>query len=168
MHDLQTYFDECCQTLDLLRIPYAKNCRLLTDARLKRSWGNCRMHPDGTFTIKISPVLLEDSVPPDSLKDTLYHELLHTVPGAMSHGSTWLSLAQRVNQATGLRIKRSTPASEKGVNQDYVHDLSVKFLCVCENCGAQIVRYRQCDLMRRTNRYRCAACGGKFKVIIKR
>ena len=168
MHDLQAVFDQCCQRLDQLQIPYAKNCKLLTDSRLKRSWGSCRKHPDGGYTIKISPVLLEDSVPIDSLKDTLFHELLHTVPGAMSHGKTWLQLAKQVNLATGLDIKRSTTASDKGIMQDFANDPSVKFLCICESCGAQIVRYRKCDFMRRTNRYRCGTCGGKFKVIIRR
>lgn len=165
MHDINAILLECCQTLDALNIPYAHNYEILIDTRLKRCWGVCRKKEDGSYTIKISSVLLDDHIPSDSLKDTVYHELLHTVPRAMSHKKTWLQLAQKVNQATGLSIRPSTPASEKGITVDYVNDPSVKFLCVCENCGAEIVRYRKCKFTQKLNRYRCGSCGGRFKVI---
>lgn len=168
MHDLNSILQECCQTLDSLQIRYAKNCKIIPDPRLKRCWGSCRKMPDGSYLIKISPLLLEESLPPESLKDTLYHELLHTVPGAMSHQKTWLQLAQTVNRATGLNIKRSTPASEKGIELDYANDPAVKFLCVCQGCGVQIVRYRRCDFVRRPGKYRCGSCGGKWKVVFNR
>ena len=168
MHDLDAFLRECCQTLDSLGIPYAKEHKIIIDPRLKRCWGSCRKRADGSYVIKISSVLLDDAVRADSLKDTLYHELLHTAPDAMSHGEAWRNLAQQVSRATGLTIKRSTPASEKGIVPDYAKDPSVKFLCVCEGCGAQIVRYRDCSFVRRHSRYRCGTCGGKFKVLLGR
>lgn len=168
MHDLKPILEECCRTLDCLNIQYAKNHDIVIDPRLKRCWGSCRKNKDGSFLIKISPVLLDERIPLDSLKDTVYHELLHTVPHAMSHGKAWLHLAQKVSHATGLNIKRSTPASEKGVIQDYANDPSVKFLCTCQGCGAEVVRYRKCEFARRPEKYRCGRCGGKFKVTINR
>lgn len=168
MHDLNTALEECRKTLDSLGIRYAQNSEIIIDSRLKRCWGSCRKRKDGGYVIKISALLMEEDVPLDSLKDTLYHELLHTAPGAMSHRKTWLQLAQRVSRATGLNIKPSTSASDKGVFRDYLHDPSVKFLCECEGCGVQIVRYRNCPLARRPDRYHCGSCGGKFKVIINK
>lgn len=168
MHDLNATLLECCRTLDALGIPYAKNHTVTVDSRLKRCWGSCRMRSDCSYCIKVSAVLLDDAVPADSLKDTLYHELLHTVPGAMNHGATWKALAQQVSRATGLTVKRTAGAVEKGIVPDYANDPSVKFLCVCENCGAQIVRYRSCRFTRQYKRYRCASCGGTFKMILNR
>lgn len=167
MHDLEPILKECCQTLDALCIPYVKSAEIAIDSRLKRCWGSCRKRKDGSYVIKLSPILLEDSTPLDSLKDTLYHELLHTAPRAMSHKKTWLQLAQKVNRSTGLNIKPSSSAAEKGILRDYANDPSVKFLCRCEGCGAEIVRYRNCELVRRTDKFRCS-CGGKFKAIFSR
>lgn len=168
MHDLESILEQCYRNLDALGIPYAKNHRIITDSRLKRCWGSCRKIKDGSFLIKVSPVLLDAHIPSDSLKDTLYHELLHTVPHAMSHGKTWLQLAQKVNGATGLNIKPSTPASEKGVVVNYADDPSVKFLCICEGCGAEVIRYRNCAFARHPEKYRCGRCGSKFKVVFRR
>lgn len=168
MHNLDPIIKECCRTLDALGIPYAKNHSILIDSRLKRCWGSCRKNQDGSYTIKLSPSLLDKKIPVDSLKDTLYHELLHTAPNAMSHRKTWLQLAQKVNQATGLHIKRSTPAAEKGITADYANDPSVKFLCVCKGCGAQVVRYRNCAFASHPEKYRCGRCGGAFRVIFRR
>lgn len=168
MHHLDSILEECRQTLDDLNIKYAARITATVSPRLKRCWGSCRRNPDGSYTIRLSTMLLGEGVPADSLRDTLYHELLHTVPGAMNHGKTWLQLAQKVNRATGLNIKPTAPASEKGVVRDPVNDPSVKFLCICEGCGAQIVRYRMCDFARRTDKYRCGSCGGAFRVIVNR
>ena len=168
MHNIDAVLQECYQTLDSLNINYAQEHKIIINSRLKRRWGSCTKKKDGSYVIKISSVLLDESVPLDSLKDTVYHELLHTAPNGMSHKKTWLQLAQKVNQATGLNIKPRTPASEKGIVTDYANDSSVKFLCVCENCGAEIVRYQKCKLVHSLHRYRCAKCKGKFKVVINR
>lgn len=168
MHNFDSVFKECYRTLDALEIPYAKSHKIIVDSRLKRCWGSCRKNKDGSYIIKLSSALLAEDVPADALKDTLYHELLHTAPHAMSHQKTWQRLAQKVNQATGLHIKRSTPAAEKGITPDYENDPSVKLLCVCEGCGAQVVRYRDCAFSRRVGNYRCGRCGGIFQVIFRR
>lgn len=168
MHDLESILDECYRMLDSLDIQYVRNHTIVIDSRLKRCWGSCRKNKDGSFLIKISPVLMDEHTPSDSLKDTLYHELLHTVPNAMSHGKTWLHLAQKVNGATGLNIKRSTPASEKGILRNPADDPSVKFMGICEGCGAEVIRYRNCAFVRYPEKYRCGRCGGKFKVVFRR
>lgn len=168
MNHFDSIVEECCQTLDSLDIPYAKNHKILISNNLKRCWGSCQRNADGSYTIRISSALLDENVPLSSLKATVYHELLHTVPGGMNHKKVWLQLAQKVSQTTGLTIKRSAPASEIGILRDYKNDPSVKFLCACENCGVEIIRYRKCDFIRRLDRYRCGTCGGKFKVVINR
>lgn len=168
MRDLDHVFQACCRTLDSLKIKYSPDFSVVIDTRAKRRWGSCQKKKDGSYVIKISSALLNEDVPLDSLKTTVYHELLHTVPRAMGHGKTWLQLARKVNEATGLNIKPSTPASEKGVQQDYAHDPSVKLLCVCQGCGAEVVRYRKCDFAKQLHRYRCGRCGGQFRVIFSR
>lgn len=168
MHNIDTVLQECYQILDSLNIKYAPKHEVIIDSKLKRCWGSCMKKKDGSYVIRISSVLMDDTIPLNSLKTTVYHELLHTVPHGMSHKKTWLQFARKVNQATGLNIKPRFPASEKGIVPDYVNDPSVKFLCVCENCGAEIVRYRKCAFVQRVDRYHCANCKGKFKVVINR
>lgn len=168
MHNIEEVLQECCQTLDALNIKYAKNHTVRISTQAKRYWGSCQKKSDGSYIIRISSVLLDENVPLDSLKDTIYHELLHTAPYAMSHGKVWLELAQKVNWATGLNIRRVAPAPEKGVIRDYANDPSVKFVCACKKCGAKIIRYRKCSFVQRTDRYRCANCGGTFQVIVNK
>lgn len=116
----------------------------------------------------ISSRLLQEDVPLDSLRTTVFHELLHSAPGTSGHKGKWKQYAEALNRITGLNIKRTTSAEEKGISIDEEHNMAVKFMCECQTCGLQMIRYRDCKFARTSHRYRCGHCGGKFKQIINR
>lgn len=80
MKDLNTYVVQCKQDLNLLGIPYGNVHRWEINTRAKSRWGLCKYLKGGDFVISIAQMLLEDGVDEQALKDTIVHELLHTVP----------------------------------------------------------------------------------------
>ena len=168
MHDLNQVVADCKRTMDAHKIPYGSMVHVQVSSRMRRTWGTCRKSRDGSATIKISSRLLQDDVPLDSLRTTVFHELLHSAPGTVGHKGKWKHLANELSRITGLNIKRTTSAEEKGISMDQEQNPAIRFMCECQNCGLQVVRYRDCKFARNIHRYRCGRCGGKFKQIINR
>ena len=161
MHDLQRVYAQCLQELTALGIQCGIVRQVVADGRTKGSWGSCRRNPDGSFRIAINPKLLADSTPPESLRQTMLHELLHTAAPGEGHKGRWKELAHRVNCALGTRIKRTASWEEQGLDGE--KDAAIRYRYACAGCGREVVRYRACPFTRHPNRYRCGHCGGKFQ-----
>ena len=168
MHNLNQVVADCKQTMDTCQIPYGTTVNVQVSSRMRRTWGSCRKGRDGISTITISNRLLQEDVPLDSLRTTVFHELLHSAPDASGHKGAWKQYAEALSRITGLNIKRTTSAEEKGISMDENQNPEIKFMCECRKCGLQIVRYRDCKFAHNSHRYRCGRCGGKFKQIINR
>ncbi len=126
------------------------------NTRAKNRWGQCKCAAPGIYEISIAACLLEDAAPEQALRDTVVHELLHTVPGCMNHGKAWKQLAAQVNRSLpGYRIRRLTPREEKGAAQIPASP----YLLECTGCGLQIPRQRMCKAVQEPGRYRCGKCG---------
>lgn len=115
VRDLKKEAEICLKELDKLNIPYGKIEGFTVNTRAKKRWGQCTKTSEGVFTIDISVRLLDENTPLISLKETLYHEILHTCNGCMNHAKQWKSYAKIVNDAYGCNIKRTTSASEMQV-----------------------------------------------------
>jgi len=69
----------------------------------KSSWGYCSRR--GTrFTIKISRMTIDLGL--GAVRNTMIHELLHTVPNCMNHGAEWKRIAKMVDEAYGYTTSR--------------------------------------------------------------
>ena len=158
-HDLNAVARDCLQTLRQLGIPTGRIREFYADSRSRRRWGVCKKEPDGSFRIGISVRLLEDSAPLQSLRQTLFHELLHTVPGCMDHSANWKRYAALLNRQLGLSIRTATGAEALGI----APDPRIRYRFRCQSCGAEQTRYRACDFTRHPEHYRCGRCGGRFK-----
>ena len=159
MHDLNAVTRECLGQLQSMGI----SCGSFTvemDTRSKRSWGSCRRYPDGSYLIRINDKLLQAQVPPESLKTTVLHELLHAATGCTGHRGQWAKLAKLVSARLGLSITPTAAWDAKGL--DLQKDPDVKYRFLCTGCGKMAVRFRTCAFTRQYRRYRCTACGGRF------
>lgn len=163
MRNLSAVAFECKRELDALNIRYGNVVEFRVNSRVKSRWGRCSSIIGG-FVIEVSERLLHDEVPMESLKNTIIHELLHTCKGCQNHGTTWKRLADKVNRAYGYNIKRTTSASEKGV-QEEERVIKVKHRFACSSCGQIIERERESKFTKNYDRYRCGCCGGTFKKI---
>lgn len=167
MKDLQKLFKQCLRECDNLGIQYGNIVEITVNTRAKKRWGQTRKKADG-FHINISSVLLRDDVSDEATKDTIMHEILHTVDGCFDHKFKWQAMANKVNIAYGYKVKRCTSAWEKGIDSSLmetpVHNKI--YVVQCENCGLRITKYRNCKLVKFPHWYIHKNCGGKFKRVI--
>lgn len=81
MKDLKLLVYECIAELNSIGIDCGKIRNIEMNARAKSRWGQCNTVKSGVFDIEISSRLLDDSVEDVITKNTIIHELLHTVRG---------------------------------------------------------------------------------------
>ena len=131
--------------------------------KAKSKWGLCTSEGFGVYTISISTILLDDSVSDKALESTMIHEILHTVEGCQNHGSKWKKLANKVNEAYGYDIKRTTSPEEKGEEvAKLCSKIEFKHAIKCKKCGYEIFFQRECKSTKHPNWYTHIGCGGTF------
>jgi len=165
MKDLQQLTVQCMRMLQTLGIRCGRISEVTVNTRALRRWGQCRKLPDGSFSISIAAALLADDTAEQAARETILHELLHTVPGGFSHTGVWKQLAARVNRAYGLNIRATTPAKEKGAGLQERQEAAARYKFVCTGCGAEVLRFRESKFTRNYRNYHCARCGGRFRPI---
>ena len=164
MRDLMSYANFCMEMLDEINIPYSKVEQFTINTRARR-WGLCSLR-NGKYYIQINVTLLDERNGEDGLINTILHELLHTCPDCMDHGTQWKFWAEKVRKAYGYNIKRTSDDEEKEVttgNLNY-HKREYKYLVYCKKCGKLVgKRKRKCDVLDNIGRYRHGGgCGGNL------
>jgi len=166
MKDLLKYVDECKLELKSIGIKYGNVKDFTVNTRAKSRLGSCKKIGFNTFEISISKFLLEDNIDTQVLKNTIVHELLHTVKGCFSHKHKWKLLAQTVNEKLPeYTITRTTDFKKIGI-ENQLKEPVFKYILKCENCGLEIKRQRLSKAVQNYEKYRCVKCGGKLKRII--
>lgn len=164
MKDLEKLVEECKKELDAIGIPYRTVQNWTVNTRAKRRWGQCKKVSADVFDINISQRLLQDEVSDTAAKNTIIHELLHTVEGCYGHKVKWKLLAGKVNHAyPQYNIKRTTTSEEKGVEESE-RTYQKNYKVVCSGCGRYWYRQKASKLIQHPENYRCAKCGGKLNV----
>lgn len=162
MKNLQAIARVCMEELDAIGIPYVKPREITVNTRAKSRWGQCRRVSKTEFTINISERILRDEVSDAATKNTVIHELLHTVDGCQNHGPKWKSLAAKVNRAyPKYNIQTSTSAQEKGIAPEPV---VYKYIVECVDCRNKRGYERRGKVVMHPERFRCGACNGKLFV----
>lgn len=119
--------------------------------RLTRSRGNCRRESDGLYSIHISSRLKGHT---DLLRETLAHELLHTVAGCFDHGHEFQKLAVRL-EACGYHIQRTY--------EPEAFEMEGRYRFRCSKCGVTVTRTRRSSFTEFPERYIHKGCGGHFE-----
>ena len=164
MKDLLQHVNECKSELDALGIKYGKVVNWTVNTRAKKRLGACKKIGFRLFEISISGFLLEDNADTVILKNTIVHELLHTVKGCFSHKDKWKQLAQFVNSSLPYyNIKRTTDLN--GLGLDSIKEPNFKYVLRCKKCGCEIKRQRQSKAVKNYKYYRCGKCGGELELI---
>lgn len=116
MKDFRKLITECMNEVKEAGITPGNIVEWSVNYRAKRRWGLCSKSPDGKIKIQIaSRLLIDDRVSVTACKETMIHEILHSVEGGMGHTGKWKQLAEVVNQKYGYSIKRTTSSKEKGL-----------------------------------------------------
>lgn len=156
--ELDSLLAQLASTLRGLDVPVSKKLspHVAVNSRAKRRLGCCFFTPSGCV-IQVSARILERE---DLLRLTLVHELLHTCPGCGNHGEKWKAWAQLAGEALGMDIRRTVPLEE--ADSAPLRQEAVKYVLVCQSCGARIRRKRMSKAVKYPWRYRCQ-CGGKLR-----
>ena len=163
MKDFQKLIHECELDLDLLGIKYSKNIVWSVNTRAKSRWGLCKRTGINKFEINIAACLLDDATENQMAKNTIVHELLHTVSGCMGHKGKWKILADYINyKLPQYTVKRVTNFEEKGV-QAPKRETNYRYVLRCKNCGLEIGRQRESKGIKNYKNYRCAKCHGELE-----
>ena len=161
MKDLLELVRQCQLELAPLRIPWGRVRNWSVNTRAKARWGLCTKVGRGVFDIQVSASLLEDSLGDQPAKDTIVHELLHTVPGCFKHTGKWKRYAETVNfLLPQYNIKTRSSCEDKGL-EDTRPDPECCYLLKCLQCGAEIKRQKKSAVVEHLEHYRCK-CGGRL------
>ena len=176
MRDLQSIYWNCIGLMDEIGMDYGNITDVVINTRAKRRWGQCKARfagrnafgdPVYTYEISVSLVLLDEKVPVEGLQNTLIHEIIHTCPGCLNHGSEWKRRADKVRRELGYDIKRTNTLEEKGVSNSIyaTYDIKPKYIVRCNKCGKEIGRYKMSNLIKYPRIYSCT-CGGDFTRVL--
>lgn len=165
MKDLRKLAAECEADLLSIGIQPGKVNRWIINTRAKCRWGLCKQIAPGEFDISIAERLLQDNVSDQSAKNTILHELLHTVKGCHGHKGKWKDLAAKVNwRLPQYTIKRTTSCEEKGL--EYKPKVRTnRYAVKCVHCGKEYYREKESKLIRHPDKYRCGVCNNYLERI---
>ena len=100
MKNLEIILQECLHECDDVGIKYGNIEKIYINKRLRSTWGICRkkvINGKEIFLIEINPRLLKEESSLSSIKDTVMHEVLHTVNGCHNHSKNWKNYACLIN-----------------------------------------------------------------------
>lgn len=158
MRDLQKIAHECMGELEGIGIRTGIVLDFSIDWKSTKFYGVCERVGYDCYRIKVSHRMLNEEIDIRELKDTIFHELLHTCDGCMNHGYEWKKQADIVNRKLGYNIKRcaSFELNQK-IRELYANEY--KYMFECTECGRKVGRTRACQFTKYYNLYSCGHCG---------
>lgn len=125
----------------------------------RKTLGRC--HYDGyEYDILLNPNMLnfeENGI--NTIKNTLAHELCHTLPGCMNHGKNFHDKAKMINDLMGYIIDTKADVDSSSYFRKYLPNPNYK--TVCGNCGYTTPRPHICNEVRNPGAYICYKCGSQ-------
>lgn len=167
MRDLQAVANECMTEISTIGVPYGNVVEWKVNTRAQSRWGQCKRLTHNRFSINISSRLLDERVDLVGLKNTIIHELLHTIEYSDGHRGAWAKWAGYVNRKLGYNIKRTSSADEKGVPTELQHNKTqeYKYVVECPCCKHQWKRMVKSSLISHPEYYQCPTCKTKLQRI---
>lgn len=169
MKDLQRLYEECLAELASIGIRPMSITKVSVNTRARKRWGQARkvragslMSPEA-WEINVNADLLAEDLPDWPAKTVLIHEILHCVRGCHGHTGRWRTLADKVEQELGYRIKSTNKPEDFGLPAEPAREKEdYPYLVQCTRCGQLIPRQRMSKVVKYPSRYHCARCGGKL------
>lgn len=144
-----------------------KQYKLSFDTKSTKILGNCRKFSDGSYEIILNKRHSEID-PLESVRDTIIHELCHSIKGCMNHGKPWQIVTNYVNAVYGYHITTKAEASKEYIQEVIDKREPYKYVVCCEKCNLQ-TKYKRMsktlqNIANNTGIYRCKHCKGSLKV----
>lgn len=161
MQDVNAMLQKCIEDLRRIEIPISDSIDPnVTLKDVTGFAGSCsRRKP---HHISISEHIVHDE---KTLKDILYHELIHTCPDCMNHGKLFKHYMRIVNQQLGAHVV--TRLDEATTQKCGLLDAKIqkaKYRVYCPNCGTLCYRERKSGVIKNPKRFNCMTCHSPVKV----
>ena len=164
--ELRTAFFEVMQELkpifpEVMDIQYS----IVFNTRAIKRYGQCKKLADHFFEISINKAFARVCDIRD-VKNTIVHEILHSLPNGMTHKGAWKRYANTVNyKLPHYHITRTN--SYEGYAEAKP---DAKYVMYCPDCGREWKRYKKTEMITHilkgnNRRYHCPDC--KTLVLVK-
>ena len=124
----------------------------------RKTLGRCT-YDGGRYRISLNPNMLkfgEDGH--QIIKNTIAHELCHTLPGCMNHGPEFHKYAKLIGDLMGYKIDTKADVDASGYFRQYLPQAN--YMLKCNSCGNEIPKSGICDAVTNPSRYTCGRCKG--------
>lgn len=168
MKDLMKLAAEVMADFSAMKIRYRPVRNWIVGTDKKTRWGYCETVGQNLFDIHIAERLLWDDVDDQDTKNTLAHELLHTVEGCMNHKWYWQKLAAIIHTRMPQYVIERTLDPEKiGIHVERKEPV-YRYFFRCKGCGNEIKYQKNSKFVQHYERYYCRLCGDQFEKIEKK
>lgn len=167
--ELEKLFNECKKEILKVGIPLEENkITIQLDDLGKRTFGRCKNKKD----IFISYWAF-DNLSRDKIKNTLIHELLHTLKNTNGHCRQWKYYARVMNNEYGYNIQIKGNIREEFMNAnktetEMLNAMGYKYRITCKGCGNKSYRHKMGDRITsyyHKGYYTCRKCRStEFKI----
>ena len=136
-------------------------------SRSVKTHGSCTNYRfDNTCTITISEVAFSGGN--ETLKNTILHELTHSIRGCKGHGEVWQRYADEIGSMYGVKIQQYVSEEEKVACKEY-KESRYNWKVTCPSCGHTWKYYRKTkviDILMNGRKCTCSCGydGNDFKV----
>ena len=164
--ELRTVFEQVINELEpiFFFFLYIKYQVIFNSCAIKR-YGQCKRINDKLFEISINKTFTEVCDIKD-VKNTIVHEILHSLPNGMTHKGAWARYANQVNyKLPHYHITRTN--SYEGYAEAKP---DAKYVMYCPDCGREWKRYKKTEMIANilkgnSRKYHCPDC--KTLVLVK-
>ena len=139
--------------------------------RLTRSCGRTR-RKTGVYSMDFSVAYFQHAAP-DSIRNTIAHETIHTVPGCFNHGKKFQQVA-RMLDADGYDVSTRDYDEAYTAYREQKREAKPVFYIFCPNCGKKMDKYVRLSptlkaiIQDKQERFYCPACMSSGLQVIKR
>lgn len=155
MNNLDTLYQEAKLIIEQNGIPIGRIKSVERNSKLTRTWGRCRKNGDGTFSIDVSGILLDEGSS-NGVLETLLHEMIHTCKGCFNHKNTWKKYAEILNSKYDFHIQRTDTAANKGVENP--RKRIYRYQVRCPKCGNVYQYQKMTNVVKYPSLYICRGC----------
>ena len=161
MKDLNKLYKESLEEVCNAGIEPGNIVCVRVNNRAKHVWGYCKKK-NGQYTIEISARILQDNIADIAIKQTIIHEILHTIKNGMEHKGAWEEAAKIINAKYPIyHVSRCTSADTFGIIDCPENH---RYNVICQDCGHIYTYDRWCKVVENPSGYRCGYCNGMLKV----
>lgn len=155
-HDIVALFCDVMDDIESCGIVTGNIIDIKVNNRLSRALGRCCRKSNG-FLIEMNRDWIADNVDEQGVKNTIAHEILHTVEGCFNHSPRWKEQTRKLMAfCPEYSIDTTTSAWEYG----YKPSMRYKYKYTCSGCGQTVYKKRRDETLLKWSI--CGLCKCRF------